>query len=513
MAIVSTQQNTVIAKSISGDYRIDVLLDDANTRWNRSSPVGSPVEVTYSFMTSAPTYTAEENKPGFAEFTASQKAATREIFSLLSQQLNISFREVLDTTTSYGQIRLGNNDQGDDTAGYAMLPDARSGDDQGDIYINTISSNLHGVSAGTYAYGTLVHEIAHALGLKHPGNYNGNSVGSTEPGNYLAASEDTEANSIMSYISTPQQQQRVFLGMFDLLALQYLYGARPNAANDNQYSYSNATGRLHVLIDDDGGIDTIDASTVSVGATIDLGDGRFSSIGAAFDGSAAAGNVSIMIGTVIENAIGTVSNDRLIGNDAGNVFTPGRGNDAVDGGLGHDTVVIGSARGNFVVNRTGASVTASDNTGAFGSKVLTGIERIRFSDAVVAFDTDGVVGQAYRLYQAAFDRTPDTGGLGYWVDYLEKGASLVDAASGFFNSAEFKGLYGTAPTHAELVTRFYQNVLHRTPEQSGFDWWTAELSNGRISAAQALVNFSASPENQAQVIGVIQNGMEFIPVA
>ncbi|WP_420473120.1 DUF4214 domain-containing protein [Noviherbaspirillum sp. ST9] len=513
MAIVSTQQNTVIAKPISGDYRIDVLLDDASTRWNRSAPVGSPVEVTYSFMTSAPTYTAAEHKNGFAEFTVSQKVAAREIFSLLGQQLNISFREVLDFTSSYGQIRLGNNDQGDDSAGYAMLPDADYGDDQGDVYINNIASNRHAVTPGTYAYGTLVHEIAHALGLKHPGNYNGTSNNaSLEPGNYLAASEDSEANSIMSYISTPQQQQRVFLGMFDLLALQYLYGARAYATKDNQYSYSNSTGDLHVLINDNGGTDTIDASSVSIGATVDLRDGSFSSIGVAFDGSAAVGNVSIMIGSVIENAIGTVANDRMIGNAVGNVFSPGRGNDTIDGGLGHDTVIVGAERGNFVMSRNGTSVTATDNSGAFGSKVITGVERIKFSDAVIAFDTDGVAGQAYRLYQAAFDRTPDAGGLGYWIDYLEEGASLVDAAAGFFNSAEFKGLYGASPSNADLVTRFYQNVLHRAPGQSEVDWWTTELSRG-MSATQALVNFSASPENQAQVIGVIQNGMEFIPVA
>lgn len=513
MATVSTQQNTVIAKPISGDYRIDVLLEDGNMRWNRDSPLGSAVKVTYSFMTAAPEYTSAENKQGFAEFTALQKAAAREIFSLLAQQLNISFREVVDMSTSYGQIRLGNNEQGTDSAGYAMFPDAGYGDDAGDVYINNISSNRNEVTAGSYAYGTLLHEICHALGLKHPGNYNGSEGPTNQPGNYLAASEDTEANTIMSYIASAQQQQRAFLGRFDLLALQYLYGARAHATGDDQYRYDNSTGQLHVLINDNGGMDTIDASSAAVGAVIDLRDGSFSSIGITFDGSTAARNVSIMYGSVIENAVGTVSNDTLIGNGAANIFTPGRGNDTVDGDAGADTVLIASARGNFTVSQNGTSVTATDNTGAFGSKVLTGIERVRFADAAIAFDTDGVAGQAYRLYQAAFDRKPDTGGLGFWIDYLEKGASLADAATGFFNSAEFKGLYGAAPTHAELITRFYQNVLHRAPEQSGFDWWVAELSSGRISPTQALVNFSASPENQAQVIGVIQNGMEFIPVA
>lgn len=511
MAFDSTQQNTVIAKSISGDYRIDVLLDDANTRWNHGSLLGSPVQVTYSFMTSAPVYTTDDNRQGFAEMTTSQKVAVREIFSLYAAQLNISFREMFDTPSSYGQIRLGNNSQGDDSAGYAMFPDPDMGDDQGDVYINNILSNRHAVTPGSYAYGTLVHEIAHALGLKHPGNYNGNDGASTAPGNYLAASEDTEANSIMSYVSAAQLQQRVFLGRFDLLALQYLYGARAYATGDDRYRYDNSTGDLHILVNDNGGTDTIDASLATVGATIDLRDGSFSSIGIAYDGSAAVRNVSIMYGAVIENAVGTVSNDTLIGNTANNIFTPGRGNDSVDGSTGMDTVIIGSARGNFAISKNGSSVTATDKTAAFGSKVLTSIERIKFLDAAIAYDTDGVAGQAYRLYQAAFDRNPDTGGLGYWIDYLEKGANLLDAAAGFFNSAEFKGVYGAAPTNNELITRFYQNVLHRLPDQGGFEWWVEKLSNGDISPTQALVNFSASPENQVQVIGVIENGMEFIP--
>ncbi|HYD61489.1 MAG TPA: DUF4214 domain-containing protein [Noviherbaspirillum sp.] len=513
MPFASTQQTTAISNSISGDYRIDVLLEDANTRWARGSSAGTPVVVTYSFMTSAPTYAAVEYRIGFAEFTASQKAAAREIFSLLTAQLNISFQEVLDAESRYGQIRLGNNSQGSDSAGYAFLPDTSAGDIAGDVFINNISSNRNGVTVGTYAYSTLVHEIGHALGLKHPGNYNVGEAPSDAPGNYLAASEDTEANSIMSYVSVAQEQQRAFFGKYDLLALQYLYGARSYATGDDQYQYGNSTGQLHILINDNGGVDTIDASSATVGASIDLRDGNFSSIGIAQDGSAAARNVSIMYGSVIENAVGTVGSDTMTGNSAANVFTPGRGNDVIDGSTGFDTVVTGSARGNFTLARNGAIVTATDTSGAFGTKTLASVERIKFSDAVVAFDTDGVAGQVYRLYQAAFDRKPDTGGLGVWINYMEKGASLVDVAAGFFNSAEFKALYGSNPSNADYVTRFYQNVLHRAPDEGGFQAWMNELTNGHRSPVIALSQFSESPENQAQVIGVIQNGMEFIPVA
>jgi hypothetical protein len=71
-------------------------------------------------------------------------------------------------------------------------------------------------------------------------------------------------------------------------------------------------------------------------------------------------------------------------------------------------------------------------------------------------------GQAYRVYQAAFNRTPDLGGLGFWIGAMDKGVSLADVANGF-----------TLP--------------------------------------EVLVGISESPENQAGVIGVIQNGIGYTP--
>lgn len=62
---------------------------------------------------------------------------------------------------------------------------------------------------------------------------------------------------------------------------------------------------------------------------------------------------------------------------------------------------------------------------------LTGIERRQFSDAQIAIDIDGAGGQAYRLYRAAFDRTPDKEGVGFWMAMMDGGVEAAAVASGF----------------------------------------------------------------------------------
>jgi hypothetical protein len=69
----------------------------------------------------------------------------------------------------------------------------------------------------------------------------------------------------------------------------------------------------------------------------------------------------------------------------------------------------------------------------------------------LAFDTDGIAGQAYRIYKAAFNRTPDNDGLKFWIGELDKGMSLLQAASGFVGSAEFNSVYGGATNNLGIV--------------------------------------------------------------
>ncbi|MFZ6711570.1 DUF4214 domain-containing protein [Undibacterium sp. TC9W] len=208
-------------------------------------------------------------------------------------------------------------------------------------------------------------------------------------------------------------------------------------------------------------------------------------------------------------------NDNWTGSAINDLFALGSGSDTYDGGAGTDTVLMNIASGYFSVNltKTGMVTTVvAPGTAVNGlTDTFSNIERLQFTDQTLAIDIDGNAGQAYRLYQAAFNRIPDKAGLGYWIGQLDSGAETLNhAAAGFGNSAEFKKLYGDNITDNAFMTALYNNVLQRNPDQAGFDYW-----NGRISAGMTrpdiLASFSESTENIAQVIGQISHGIEYIP--
>jgi len=214
-----------------------------------------------------------------------------------------------------------------------------------------------------------------------------------------------------------------------------------------------------------------------------------------------------LLSTVV--ATTTVTVGKSLTYSAGkDVISGTTGNDTIDGGADADTVIYSGAKSAYSITNNTSSVTVS--SGADGTDTLTNIERIQFSDMTVALDISGIAGQAYRVYQAAFNRTPDNAGLKYWIGLMDGGYALAGVASGFIASAEFKTLYGSNPTNELLVSKLYDNVLHRTPDAGGYNYWVGLLNSKKIDNISTLINFSESTENQAGVIGVIQNGIELI---
>lgn len=188
-----------------------------------------------------------------------------------------------------------------------------------------------------------------------------------------------------------------------------------------------------------------------------------------------------------------------------------RGNDVIDGGGGIDTAILRGNRANYTITIDANGATVSDHTGFDGTDTLTSVERLHFADATIALDINGNAGQAYRLYQAAFNRVPDKEGLGFWIQGIDNGATLDHVANEFMNSAEFKLKYGENLSNAALVDMLYQNVLHRKGEAQGVEHWNHKLDNNLATRAQVLAMFSESPENQAALIGVIGQGITFTP--
>ena len=165
-----------------------------------------------------------------------------------------------------------------------------------------------------------------------------------------------------------------------------------------------------------------------------------------------------------------------------------------------------SSTATITKNTDGITVSSTFN----GSDTLTNIQRLEFSDTVVAFDSSAgqPTGEVYRLYTAALGRAPDTAGLGYWINALDHGVSLHNVAGGFIESIEFhNNFYGDGST-STFVTALYHNVLHRAPEKDGFDFWVNSVNHG-VSRADVLIGFSESPENVAQTVGLVGQGIHY----
>jgi hypothetical protein len=161
------------------------------------------------------------------------------------------------------------------------------------------------------------------------------------------------------------------------------------------------------------------------------------------------------------------------------------------------------------VGTTGSTYTVTDKAGTV--QQLTGVERLAFSDTTVALDVDGNGGQVYRIYQAALNRAPDAGGLGYWINAMDHGQSLASVAQGFLDSAEYHKAYDGVTSNRELVGRYYENILHRAPDAGGLEFWAGVLDNKAAGTADVLASISDSAENKAGLIGVIGNGFEYTP--
>jgi hypothetical protein len=225
-------------------------------------------------------------------------------------------------------------------------------------------------------------------------------------------------------------------------------------------------------------------------------------------------NADTLTGATGDDTIfGLGGDDRISGLAGNDKFTGGAGNDTIDGGAGIDhALYTGDASSYRIVHNSDSSIVVADiRAGApDGTDTLVNVERIDFTGSVLALDTNHGAGDAYRIYQAAFDRTPDAGGLTYWVEQSDKGMDLISMASRFIDSTEFRALYGTSPTPTQFIDLLYENVLHREADQTGYNYWAGQMAHG-MSEGEVLARFSDGAENRADVIDIIGNGIWLNP--
>jgi len=181
-----------------------------------------------------------------------------------------------------------------------------------------------------------------------------------------------------------------------------------------------------------------------------------------------------------------------------------------DGAGGTNVVLVpppGTARSRgvhtdyLVVNNNGTLIVDDKGLEGEGDRTLSGLDTVLFADGTGIFDPTGTAGTVLRLYQAALGRTPDLGGLKFWVGDVDNShVSLADVANSFAGSPEFIHNYGSL-SDADFIQQLYQNVLGRAGDPGGTQFWQSALGAG-FSRGEVVVGFAESPEDRARTLGI-----------
>jgi hypothetical protein len=156
-----------------------------------------------------------------------------------------------------------------------------------------------------------------------------------------------------------------------------------------------------------------------------------------------------------------------------------------------------------ILQRTGSSTDVSywTNLVSDGSLTLSQVEY----DFVFSPEAQTNVVPVVEAYEVSLGRVPDIAGLTYWVQLADSGTPMSSIEADIANSPEAMALYGTNVTSASL-TQLYQNAFDRLPDTGGLNYWL----NSGLSMAQIEVDFINSPEGQADLPGIADNYLESI---
>ena len=303
------------------------LLNEYGLRWNAEVAVGSPVVVTFSFIENLAVYQSPSDYPGFEKLDSFDKYYIRRAIDVIDTVSGLDFVEVPDSADA--QIRIGahsfNNTLFDIAVAYAYYPSMLPYSVAGDVWFN-VSANLSFIP-GQFGFEVILHELGHALGLKHP--HEGDPL--------LAASLDSNANTVMTYNSVwPFAKSTQWL---DNQALSYYYGDAAITEQAVRSSYVEAS------------------NLIKIEAQLVQGQG------VTFSGSQ--------------------MNDLIIGTAGDDIIAGAAGNDIINGGAGIDRVIYLANRTDYVITVDNGLYTVQPiGTGwaysANGTDHLIDVENISF---------------------------------------------------------------------------------------------------------------------------------------
>ena len=382
-----------------------------------SGAAWSSLTVTYGFPTDGSGYGFYfgDSSPsnGFQTLSAAQQTVARSAFSMVSEYSQLTFVEQAGASASSAQIRLAGSATPPTSHAYYPGPFSRDGD----VWFGNIRNDAP--TKGSYAYSTFLHEIGHALGLKH-GHTNDGAHGVLPTAHN---STEWSVMTYMSYVGANGNAYEIAAGngnqtymIDDIATLQHIYGANfTSRAGNTVYSWSPITGEMSIdgagqgasstntayaAIWDGNGTDTYDLSAYATTLSIDLRPGEWSLFSTAQlanvgGGNLAHGNLSNAhlylnsdTRSLIENAIGGSGNDTLRGNSAANTLTGGLGDDILQGDLGNDLLVGSAGSDTAIFSGTTADYTISflggttyQFEGSDGTDTLTDVEFVVFGNA------------------------------------------------------------------------------------------------------------------------------------
>ncbi|MFT5132952.1 MAG: serralysin [Gammaproteobacteria bacterium] len=353
MATPTSNSTQITFFNEPADSIVASIVDDS--KWGGLA--GTGVTLSYSFPGASPGFEADYsdlNEWGendvtieYSPLNASQKLAFTSALETWANVSNITFVEFEDNASIVGEIRVALSSVVDteDASAYAYSIDNFPG--AGDIWLNpVVFTPSTSLETDTFEFNTLIHEIGHAINLKHP----------FDPGfswdTTLPSTLDHIFNTIMSYTEDPTGNDFIASRypstpmVLDIEAIQFVYGANESYNAGDDVYFFDSDGEYLETIWDAGGIDTI-VYTGSADGKIDLREGKASSLGKPVDlinpnGGAIAGQVDTTVWVAtnaeIENATANSGNNKIIGNTLNNILIGNEGKDILKGGGGDDNL-------------------------------------------------------------------------------------------------------------------------------------------------------------------------------